>query len=165
MLCAWSPKVMVLILWFFCVSHVPPSARSNFNPAVFALNEMLKQQLAMTRRYIESSRRLHSSLVQSLEPPNYRYTTLEETKEVMHTHTHTHTELHTCCRVISGFLSWTQRNKGNGCLIAGLKPQVNIQFVKEHWSIIQCSRKCISIMRPTSKRNGNQSSFKLVLHS
>ncbi|XP_038572746.1 uncharacterized protein C19orf44-like isoform X2 [Micropterus salmoides] len=61
-------------------------ARSNFNPAVFALNEMLKQQLAMTRRYIESSRRLHSSLVQSLEPPNYRYTTLEETKEYIRKH-------------------------------------------------------------------------------
>ncbi|XP_060887093.1 uncharacterized protein C19orf44 homolog [Labrus mixtus] len=56
-------------------------ALSTFNPATFALNEILKQQLAMTRRIIESNRQLHSSLVQSLEPPNYRYTTLEDTKE------------------------------------------------------------------------------------
>ncbi|XP_056270463.1 uncharacterized protein C19orf44 homolog isoform X2 [Pseudoliparis swirei] len=57
-------------------------ALSISNPAVFALNEMLKQQLAMTRRFIESRRQLHSSLVQSLGPPNYRYTTLEDTKEI-----------------------------------------------------------------------------------
>ncbi|GAA6230925.1 uncharacterized protein C19orf44 homolog isoform X2 [Lates japonicus] len=61
-------------------------ALSNFNPAIFVLNEILKQQLAMTRRFIESSRHLHSSLVQSLEPPNYRYTTLEDTKEYIHKH-------------------------------------------------------------------------------
>ncbi|XP_037624754.1 uncharacterized protein C19orf44 homolog isoform X1 [Sebastes umbrosus] len=61
-------------------------ALSTFNPAVFALNEMLKQQLAMTRRFIESSRYLHSSLVQSLGPPNYRYTTLEDTKEYIRRH-------------------------------------------------------------------------------
>ncbi|XP_030584236.1 uncharacterized protein C19orf44 homolog [Archocentrus centrarchus] len=62
-------------------------ALSTFNPAVFALNELLKQQLAMTRRFIESSRRLHSSLVRSLEPPNYRYTTLEDTKKFIRKHT------------------------------------------------------------------------------
>ncbi|XP_062419613.1 uncharacterized protein C19orf44 homolog isoform X2 [Pungitius pungitius] len=56
-------------------------ALSTSNPVVFALNEMLKQQLAMTRRLMESRHRLHSSLVQSLGPPNYRYTTLEDTKE------------------------------------------------------------------------------------
>ncbi|KAE8293826.1 putative protein C19orf44 [Larimichthys crocea] len=56
-------------------------ALSTFNPAVFALNELLKQQVATTRQFIESSRHLHSSLVKSLEPPNYRYTTLEDTKK------------------------------------------------------------------------------------
>uniref|UniRef100_A0AAQ6IKT3 DUF4614 domain-containing protein n=1 Tax=Anabas testudineus TaxID=64144 RepID=A0AAQ6IKT3_ANATE len=67
-------------------------ALSAHNPAVFVLNEMLKQQLATTRQFIESSRRLHSSLVRSLEPPNYRYTTLEDTREVNHTSsTNTHT--------------------------------------------------------------------------
>ncbi|XP_040896538.1 uncharacterized protein C19orf44 homolog isoform X2 [Toxotes jaculatrix] len=61
-------------------------ALSTFNPAVFVLNEMLKQQLATTRRFIESSRHLHSSLVQSLEPPNYRYTTLEDTRQYIRQH-------------------------------------------------------------------------------
>ncbi|KAK9519799.1 hypothetical protein VZT92_022504 [Zoarces viviparus] len=61
-------------------------ALSISNPAAFALNEMLKQQLAMTRRFIESRRRLHSSLVQSLGPPSYRYTTLEDTKEYIREH-------------------------------------------------------------------------------
>lgn len=76
---------------FMCVANIAPPALSTFNPAEFALNELLKQQLAMTRRFIESSRHLHSSLMQSLEPPNYRYTTLEETMEVKHTYTDTQT--------------------------------------------------------------------------
>ncbi|KAA8578901.1 hypothetical protein FQN60_012577 [Etheostoma spectabile] len=59
---------------------------STFNPAVFTLNEMLKQQLAMTRCFIERGRHLHSSLVQSLGPPNYRYTMLEDTKEYICKH-------------------------------------------------------------------------------
>ncbi|KAM4548067.1 uncharacterized protein C19orf44 homolog isoform 2-T2 [Odontesthes bonariensis] len=55
-----------------------------FNPAVFALNEMLKQQLAVTRRFIDSNHHLHSCLVRSLEVPNYRYTTLEDTIQKIH---------------------------------------------------------------------------------
>lgn len=43
---------------------------------------MLKQQLALTRSFIESSRHLYGSLLQSLEMPDYKYTTLEDTKEV-----------------------------------------------------------------------------------
>ncbi|XP_053287394.1 uncharacterized protein C19orf44 homolog [Pleuronectes platessa] len=61
-------------------------AVSTFNPTAFVVNEMLKQQLALTRRFIESSRHLHSSLVQSLEPPNYRYTTLEGTMQYIRKH-------------------------------------------------------------------------------
>ncbi|XP_038147657.1 uncharacterized protein C19orf44 homolog isoform X2 [Cyprinodon tularosa] len=57
-------------------------AISLFNPAGFALNETLKQQLAMTRRFMERSDELHAALLRSLEPPNYRYTTLEETIHV-----------------------------------------------------------------------------------
>ncbi|XP_034736307.1 uncharacterized protein C19orf44 homolog isoform X2 [Etheostoma cragini] len=61
-------------------------ALSTFDPAVFTLNEMLKQQLAMTRCFIERGRHLHSSLVQSLGPPNYRYNMLEDTKEYICKH-------------------------------------------------------------------------------
>nr|XP_019936068.1 PREDICTED: uncharacterized protein C19orf44 homolog [Paralichthys olivaceus] len=70
----------------YTLSEETLEALSNFNPAAFVVNEMLKQQLAMTRRFIESSHRLHSSLVQSLEPPNYRYTTLEDTMEYIRKH-------------------------------------------------------------------------------
>ncbi|XP_008406030.1 uncharacterized protein C19orf44 homolog isoform X2 [Poecilia reticulata] len=54
-------------------------AASMLDPAGFALNEMLKQQLAITKQFMERSEHLHACLMQSLEPPNYRYTTLEET--------------------------------------------------------------------------------------
>ncbi|XP_023195240.1 uncharacterized protein C19orf44 homolog isoform X2 [Xiphophorus maculatus] len=68
-------------------THVAPhafsadrlEAVSMLDPAGFALNEMLKQQLAMTKQFMERSEHLHACLMQSLEPPNYRYTTLEET--------------------------------------------------------------------------------------
>ncbi|XP_028259700.1 uncharacterized protein C19orf44 homolog [Parambassis ranga] len=70
------------------VSKERMEAISTFNPALFTHNELLKQQLDMTRRFIESSRLLHSRLMQSLEPPNYRYTTLEDTKEYIRRHTH-----------------------------------------------------------------------------
>ncbi|XP_023810229.1 uncharacterized protein C19orf44 homolog isoform X3 [Oryzias latipes] len=50
-----------------------------YNPAVFVVNEVLKQQLAMIKESVDSSRHLHSSLMQSLEPPSYRYTTLQDT--------------------------------------------------------------------------------------
>lgn len=61
---------------------VSTPALSTYNPAVFVLNEMLKQHLAMIRQLMESRRHLHCSLVRSLEPPNYRYTRLEDTKQV-----------------------------------------------------------------------------------
>lgn len=63
-------------------SHAPLSAIGSFNPSAFVLTELLKQQLAATKRFIESNRQLHDSLLRSLEPPNYRYTTLEDTREV-----------------------------------------------------------------------------------
>ncbi|XP_069575796.1 uncharacterized protein C19orf44 homolog isoform X2 [Brachyistius frenatus] len=56
-------------------------AISSSNTAAFTLTEMLKQQVAMTTHFIERNRRLHCSLLQSLEPPNYRYTTLEDTQQ------------------------------------------------------------------------------------
>ncbi|XP_029002174.1 uncharacterized protein C19orf44 homolog isoform X2 [Betta splendens] len=67
-------------------THTWPTVVSTYNPTVFVLNAMLKHQLATTRQFIESSRRIHTSLVRSLEPPDYRYTTLEETKEYIRMH-------------------------------------------------------------------------------
>ncbi|XP_036067528.1 uncharacterized protein C19orf44 homolog isoform X2 [Oryzias melastigma] len=52
---------------------------SAYNPAVFVVSEVLKQQLAMTKELVDSNRRLHANLMQSLEPPSYRYTTLRDT--------------------------------------------------------------------------------------
>ncbi|KAJ3599043.1 hypothetical protein NHX12_033006 [Muraenolepis orangiensis] len=57
-----------------------------YSPAVFALNDMLRQQLAMTRQFVQASRGLHSSAVQGLGPPDYTYTTLEDTKQFIRKH-------------------------------------------------------------------------------
>lgn len=52
-----------------------------YSPAIFALNDMLRQQLALTRSFIDSTRRHYKSVLESLGP-DYKYTTLQETKEV-----------------------------------------------------------------------------------
>lgn len=59
------------------------SALTSQKPVETAMNDMLKQQLALTRHFIESSRHVYSSLVQALEPPDYKYTTLEDTIKVV----------------------------------------------------------------------------------
>ncbi|XP_073700421.1 uncharacterized protein C19orf44 homolog [Garra rufa] len=57
-----------------------------YSPAVFALNDMLRQQLALTRAFIDSTRRHYTSVIESTEPADYKYTTLEETKEFIRAH-------------------------------------------------------------------------------
>ncbi|XP_059400014.1 uncharacterized protein C19orf44 homolog isoform X2 [Carassius carassius] len=57
-----------------------------YSPAVFALNDMLRQQLALTTGFIDSTRRHYTSMIESLEPADYKYTTLEDTKEFIRAH-------------------------------------------------------------------------------
>ncbi|CAL8307473.1 unnamed protein product [Lota lota] len=61
-------------------------ALTAYSPAVFALNNMLRQQLAMTRQFAQASRHLHNSVVQGLGPADYTYTTLEDTKQFIRKH-------------------------------------------------------------------------------
>ncbi|KAL2089823.1 hypothetical protein ACEWY4_014511 [Coilia grayii] len=68
------------------VSEDALEALTSQKPVEAAFNDMLKQQLALTRHFIESSRHLYSSLVQSLEPPDYKYTTLEDTIKYIQKH-------------------------------------------------------------------------------
>lgn len=70
----------------YTVSAETLDALTSQKPAEAALNDMLKQQLALTRSFIESSRQLYGSLLQSLEMPDYKYTTLEDTKEYIRKH-------------------------------------------------------------------------------
>ncbi|CAM4661684.1 unnamed protein product [Leuciscus chuanchicus] len=57
-----------------------------YNPAIIALNDMLRQQLALTRSFIDSTRRHYKSVHESLGTADYKYTTLQDTKEFIRAH-------------------------------------------------------------------------------
>ncbi|TSK53724.1 hypothetical protein Baya_3284 [Bagarius yarrelli] len=63
------------------ISAEAVEALTAYTPAVFALNDMLRQQLTLTRNFIQSSRHLHQTMLEALGPPDFIYTTLEDTKE------------------------------------------------------------------------------------
>ncbi|KAL3869783.1 hypothetical protein ACJMK2_042420 [Sinanodonta woodiana] len=60
-------------------------AMTAYSPAMLALHDMLKQQLQLTREFIENQKYLYRSYVENIES-SYRYTTLKDTKNYIRKH-------------------------------------------------------------------------------
>ena len=56
---------------------------TTYNPAMLALNDMMKQQIDLSRQFLDMQRDMHKNIMGNIEKEHY-YTTLEESKQVMH---------------------------------------------------------------------------------
>ncbi|XP_068127386.1 uncharacterized protein C19orf44 homolog isoform X2 [Hyperolius riggenbachi] len=56
-------------------------AMTTYSPAALALNDMLKQQVFLTRSFVDMARQLYLSTMKSLDCEMYQYTTLEDTQK------------------------------------------------------------------------------------
>ena len=56
---------------------------TTYNPAMLALNDMMKQQIDLSRQFLDMQQDMHKNIMCNIEKEHY-YTTLEETKQVMH---------------------------------------------------------------------------------
>ena len=52
-----------------------------YNPAIVALNNMLREQIRLVEQFVEINQRMYESYSTGVNS-NYRYTTLEETQQV-----------------------------------------------------------------------------------
>ena len=56
---------------------------TTYNPAMLALNDMMKQQFDLSRQFLDMQRDMHKNIIGNIEKKHYS-TTLEETKQVIH---------------------------------------------------------------------------------
>uniref|UniRef100_A0A8C9A004 Chromosome 19 open reading frame 44 n=1 Tax=Prolemur simus TaxID=1328070 RepID=A0A8C9A004_PROSS len=103
----WGRGVTRVLVKETAVQTLDPSfayqvgtALTAYSPAVLALNDMLKQQLSLTQQFIEASRHLHISLLQSLDGDSFHYHTLEEAKEYIRRHRPTPLTLEDALKVV-----------------------------------------------------------------
>lgn len=57
------------------------SAMTAYNPAIVALNNMLREQIRLVEQFVEINQRMYESYSTGVNS-NYRYTTLEDTQQV-----------------------------------------------------------------------------------
>lgn len=57
------------------------SAMTAYNPAIVALNNMLREQIRLVEQFVEINQRMYESYSTGVNS-NYRYTTLKDTQQV-----------------------------------------------------------------------------------